>query len=214
MADQLEEVLKHQYIYVPRGKTKDTIEPGKQLGLAVVRAHGTRLTVVTPLKNSATHHPELAKLEIVTERSGYPQDGGVVLAWCPTYKVMEKVQHLEKSVVVLVEWVPGEFEAWARLRGACNVVTGEVMDAGLSPEAAKALEGIVYEGYKGWHDDIAERMTRSCLGDLAKTDAYDRELVLAYARQSKSESSIEKLKKILDRFEVSQRSAPSTSTRS
>ncbi|GGS10448.1 hypothetical protein GCM10010169_63920 [Micromonospora fulviviridis] len=85
MREQLDKLLRHYYIYVPRGQTKDTIEPGKRLGLAVARSRRARLTVVAPQKNSATHHPELAKLEIVTERSGSPRDGGVGLAWCPTY---------------------------------------------------------------------------------------------------------------------------------
>lgn len=80
MSGQLDEVLKHRYIYVPRGTEKDKIQAGKQLGLAVAREHRASLTVVAPNKSSATHHPELAKLEIVTERSGYPEDVGVVLA--------------------------------------------------------------------------------------------------------------------------------------
>lgn len=210
MSDQLEEVLKHRYIYVPRGTMKDTLGAGKHLGLAVARELGVRLTVVAPRKDSATQHPELARLDIVTERSGYPQDGGVVLAWCPTYKVMEKIQHHEESVVVLVEWIPGEFDAWARLHKAYNVVTGEVMDAGFSAETLKALEGIVYEGYMGWHDDIAERMTLSFLEDLAKAGAYNRELVLAHARQTKSETSIERLKKILDKLEASRATRDAT----
>jgi hypothetical protein len=201
MTDQLDEVLMHRYIYLPRG-TERTIESGMRLGLAVAREHRSSLTVVAPRKDSATHHPELAKLDIVTERSGYPQDGGVVLAWCPTYKVMERTQHLEKSVVVLVEWIPGEFAAWAKLLGAYNVVTGEVMDAGLSPEALNSLEGIVDEGYNGWTKSTDELMTRSYLDDLVKVNAYDRELVLAYARKTKSERSIERLKKILDKFEA------------
>lgn len=110
MSDRLDEVLTHRYVYLPRGTTKDTLQPGKLLGLAVARARRVPLTVLAPQKNSATFHAELAKLEIVTERSGRVSDGGVVLAWCPRYKTMEKAQHLEKSVVVLVEWVPGEFE--------------------------------------------------------------------------------------------------------
>ncbi|MEU4776465.1 hypothetical protein [Micromonospora sp. NPDC023633] len=52
---------------------------------------------------------------------------------------MEKVQRLEKSAVALVEWSPGEFDAWAKLRGAYNAVTRQVMDSGLRPEAIKAL---------------------------------------------------------------------------
>ncbi len=203
MNDRLDEVLKHRYIYVPRGGVKDTLESGKRLGLAVARGHRAHLTVVAPSKGSATFHPELAKLDIVTERSGYPQDGGVVLAWCPTYKVMEKIQHLEKSVMVLVEWIPGEFEAWAKVVGAYNVVTSEVMDAGLDAEALKALKSIVYEGYNGWTKTTDVQLTRRYLDDLAKAGTYDRELVLAYARQSQSENSIDRLKKILDKFEAS-----------
>jgi hypothetical protein len=117
---------------------------------------------------------------------------------------MEKVQHLKESVVVLVEWIPGEFDAWAKLVGAYNVATSEVMDAGLSPDALEALESIVYEGYNGWTKSTDVQLTRRFLDDLAKAGAYDRELVLAYARQTKSEHSIERLKKILDKFEASQ----------
>jgi len=207
MAGQLEDVLKFQYIYVPRGTEKDTIQPGKQLGLLVAREHRAHLTVLAPRKDSVAHHPELAKLDVVTERSGYPQDGGVVLAWCPTYKVMEKIQHLEKSVVVLVEWIPGEFDAWAKLRGAFNAVTTKVMDAGLTADALTALERIVFEGYNGWTKATDVRLTRAFLDDFAKAGAYDRELVLAYTRQTKSEDSIDRLKKVLDAFEASKASA-------
>lgn len=207
MAGQLDEVLKHRHIYVPRGTEKDTIQPGKRLGLAVAQEHRAHLTVVTPRKDAATHHPEFAKLDIVTERSGYPQDGGVVLAWCPSYKVMEKVQHLDKSVIVFVEWIPGEFDAWAKLHGAYNVVTGEVMDARLSEEALKALESIVYEGYNGWTKSTDVQLTRSFLDDLAKAGAYDRKLVLAYVRRTKSETSVERLKKVLDNFEAARTTA-------
>lgn len=58
-------------------------------------------------------------------------------------------------------------------------------------------------GYKGWHDDIADRLTRRFLDDLAEADQYDHDLVLAYARQTKSERSINSLTKILDQFEAS-----------
>ncbi len=203
MSDRLGEVLKHQYVYVPRGTTKDTLQPGKLLGLAVARAHRVPLTVLAPQKNSATFHDELAKLEIVTERSGRLDDRGVVLAWCPRFKTMEKAQHLEKSVVVLVEWIPGEFEGWAKLNRAYNVVTDEIMDAGLSPEAVEVLEGLVFEGYKGWTDSISTRMVTSYLRELADAGAYDRDIVLAYARQTKHEGSIERLQKIMDTFEAS-----------
>src|SRR4051794_30432755 len=127
MSDLLEEVLRHRYIYLPRGTEKDTLEFGKKLGLAVARRHRARLTVLSVQKSGATHHPELTKQTIVSERSGYIQDGGVVLAWCPRHKTMEKLQHLETSVVVLVEWIPGEMEAWAKVNGAYNVVTGKMM---------------------------------------------------------------------------------------
>jgi hypothetical protein len=200
MSDLLEEVLKHHYIYVPRGQVKDTLEFGKKLGLAVARGHRVPLTVLSVQKSGATHHPELARQTIVSERSGHVQDGGVVLAWCPRHKTMEKLQHLEKSVVVLVEWIPGEMEAWAKLNGAYNVVTGEVMVAGLSAEAEEALDAIVCEGYKGWTDDISARVVRGQLEALRAAGAYDRKMVLAYARQTKHETSIQRLEVIMDKF--------------
>lgn len=213
MPDRLDEALKHRYIYLPRGAENDTLGPGKQLGLAAARRLGTRLTVVSVQKNGATHHPELAKQTIVTERSGRVDDGGVVLAWCPRHKTMEKLHHLENSVVVLVEWVPGEMEWWAKLNQAYNIVTGEVMDTGLSDEATEILEGVVYEGYKGWTDNISERMVRSSLDDLAALGEYDRDLVLAYARQTKYESSVERLGKIIDKFEANRGVAEHASSR-
>jgi hypothetical protein len=35
MSDQFDETLEHRCVYVPRGAHKDTIEPGRRLGLAV-----------------------------------------------------------------------------------------------------------------------------------------------------------------------------------
>jgi hypothetical protein len=121
----------------------------------------------------------------------------------------QQLRHLEKSVVVLVEWIPGEMEGWAKLNKAYNVVTGEVMESGPSEEATELLEGIVAEGYNGWTKSSDVRMTKSYLEDLSKAGAYDRELVLAYARQEKRETAIERLKKILDDFE---RTLPSGDT--
>lgn len=203
MADRLEESLGHRYVYVPRGTQTDTLGPGKELGLALAQRHGARLTVLSVQKGGATHHPELAKQIIVTERSGSIADGGVVLAWCPRHKTLEKLRHLENSVVVLVEWIPREMEPWAKINSAYNIVTGEVMHADLSDEADEILQGIVDEGYKGWTDSISERMVRRSLDDLVALDEYDRDLVLACARQAKHESSIERLKKILDQFDAS-----------
>ena len=202
MDDVAEEVLKHQYIYVPWIEGKDTAAAGKELGLYVARKHGGRLTVVCAIKSNATHHDELARLPIVTERSGAVVDGGVVLAWCPTYKVMEKVYRLQKSVIVLVEWPPERFDGWAKLVGAYNALTGEVLKSGLSADGLEALGQIVFAGYKGWHDQIAERQTLSLLADFKAGDGYDRELVLAYARMHKSEAAMERLEKILNKFEA------------
>ena len=207
MSDRLQEALKYKYIYVPRSKDRDTLQLGKQLGLAVARGHRARVTVLSVQKSGATHHSELANQTIVSERSGHVEDGGVVLVWCPRHKTMEKLHHLEKSVVVLVEWIPGQMEAWAKLNGAYNAVTGEVMESRLDEETIELLDGIVAEGYNGWTKSTDVKMTKSYLEDLSKAGGYDRDLVLAYARQEKHEASIERLAKILDEFE---RTLPST----
>lgn len=171
MSDRLEEALKHGNIYVPRGTQKDTLGPGKRLGLALARQHRAHLTVLSVQRSGATHHPELAKESVVTERSGHIPDGGVVLAWCPRYKTMEKLQHLEKSVVVLVEWIPGEMKSWAKLNQAYNIVTNELLDAGITDKARESLDQIVFEGYKGWTDTISGRVVSMTLPPWALTTA-------------------------------------------
>jgi hypothetical protein len=200
--DIAEEVLRHQRIYMPWEEDSDTLEAGKELALHVASKRRARLTVVSVDRRSATYHDELSKLPIVTERSGTVEDGGVALAWCPTYKAMEKLRHLKRSVVILVECPPERFEGWARLVGAYNALTGEVMQSGLGEGSQEILKQIVFQGYKGWHNGIAERMTLSCLDDLAAGDGYDRELVLAYARMHRGGDAIERLQKILDKFEA------------
>lgn len=166
-----------------------------------------RLTVVCPRKSNAQWHDELARLPIVTERSGTVSDGGIVLAWVPKRKVMTKVHRAAQSTVIMVEDPSERFDAWARLVGAYNVVTRQVMIAGLTEAGARALNGVVWEGHNGWHDSIAETMTIKNLRDLADSDGCDRAIVLEYASQSKSEHAIKRLEKILDNFE----SSPATS---
>jgi hypothetical protein len=69
----------------------------------------------------------------------------------------------------------------------------------------------VSEGYNGWTKSTDELMTLSYLKDLEAAGTYDRQLVLAYARQSESEQSIERLAKILNRHEASRRPLLATS---
>ncbi|MEO2131173.1 MAG: hypothetical protein ABGX78_08050 [Microbacterium sp.] len=196
------EYLKHQYLYVPwvDDSKVDTIEGGKAIGLYVAQHNKVRPTILCPLKSNAAYHDEFNKLTVVTERSGFVGENGVVIAWCPTRKVMQKL-HGRQNIVVLVEWPSERFDAWAKLVGAYNVVTGEVMSAGLSEAGLKALEGIVWEGYNGWHDSIAETLTTAHLEELAVLGEYDRAIVLEYAAQHRGETSIQRLEKILDRYE-------------
>lgn len=200
------EYVRHQYLYVPWTEGLDCFGVGKALALYIAQHFKARLTVVCPQKSNAQWHDELAKRTIVTERSGTVVDGGVVLAWVPTRKVMTKVHRLSKSIVIMVEDPSERFDAWARLVGAYNVVTGKVMSSGLTETGIKALDGVVWEGYNGWHDSIAETMTIKNLRDLAGSDGYDRAIVLEYAAQRKGEHALRRLEKILDTFE---RSLPS-----
>ena len=196
------EFLRYQHLYVPWREGVDTMPVGKGLGLWLAEQHGARLTVVSPLKSNAEHHPELARKEIVTERSGQVRDGGVVLAWCPTYKAMAKTYNLERSVIVLAAWASPRFVGWAKLHSALNVLTGKVMESGLTATGRKLLQDIVDEGYNGWHDDIAHRMTTRHLEQLAAADEYDRSVVLAYAREHRAEYGIDRLVRILDAFDA------------
>ncbi|WP_406245508.1 hypothetical protein ACI7YT_10650 [Microbacterium sp. M] len=196
------EYLNHQFLYVPWTDGIDTIAAGKALGLYVARHFKVRPTIVCPLKSNASYHGEFTKLNVVTERSGFVGENGVVIAWCPSRKVMQKVYD-RKNFVVLVEWPSERFEAWAKLVGAYNVVTREVMDAGLNEAAQKALAGVVWEGYNGWHDETARILTLARLRELDEAGGYDRDIVLQYAAMERSLTSIERLEKILNQFEAS-----------
>lgn len=199
------EYTKHQYLYVPwiDDSKIDTVEGGKAIGLYVAQHYKVRPTILCALKSNAEYHDEFKKLDVVTERSGFVGENGVVIAWCPTRKVMQKLYD-RKNIVVLVEWPGTRFDAWAKLVGAYNVVTGEVMEADLNETAKKALEGVVWDGYNGWHDDIARRLTLVRLRELDDAGGYDRSIVLQYAAmERKGLTSIERLERILDRFETS-----------
>jgi len=193
------EITKHQFIYVPWVKESPLHGASPQLALHLRKKHGGRLTVVCPLKSSVPD--ELAKEVVVTERSGSVMDGGIVLAYCPTYKLMNKISHLKKSIIILVEWPTENFEDWACLVGAYNVATGEVMSTTLGDDGRIALDAILFEGYKGWSDDTARRMTLHYLKKLRDIGQYDRGTVLTYMRQTKGEASIKRLEKILDQFD-------------
>ncbi|MFZ4895045.1 hypothetical protein ACL9RL_11380 [Plantibacter sp. Mn2098] len=143
MTENDPEYVKHQYLHMPWVESKGIVVAGKALGLYVVRQRKTGLTIACATKQSTSSHPEFVKLPNVTECSGGVVDGGVVIAWCPSREVMENVHHLKKSVVILFEWPSENHAAWAKLIGAYNVVTQQVMNPGLTDAGLKALEGVV-----------------------------------------------------------------------
>jgi hypothetical protein len=204
-----DEVLSHQFIYVPWVDDKPVYQHTPQLALYFQKEHRARLTVVCNMKSNVPD--SLQKVPAVTERSGSIVDGGVVFAYCPTYKLMSKVTRLEKSIIIVVEWPSESYEGWARLVEAYNVVTGVVMSTNLTDAGRKELDGILFEGYKGWHDNIAERVTTGHLKKLAALGQYDRSVVLAYIRRQKSEDSVKNFIKLLDQFERTQELASGSS---
>ncbi|WP_298868478.1 hypothetical protein [uncultured Microbacterium sp.] len=195
------EYTKHQFVYVPwvDGSEIDTVTAGKAVGLYVAQQFKVRPTILCATKSNANYHDEFKKLNVITERSGYVGENGVVIAWCPTRKVMQKLYD-HKNIVVLVEWPGTRFDAWAKLVGAYNVVTREVMSANLNEVAIKALEGIVWEGYNGWSKDTDRILTLARLRELEEAGGYDRNIVLQYA-EMKRPYGIDRLIKIVDDFE-------------
>ncbi|UUL75648.1 hypothetical protein NG819_15880 [Pseudarthrobacter sp. Fe7] len=75
------------------------------------------------------------------------------------------------------------------------------MSTSLTEAGREELKGILFEGYKGWHDSIAERMTISHLRKLSALGEYERDVVLAYVRRQKSEDSVKRFVRILDQFD-------------
>ena len=71
----------------------------------------------------------------------------------------------------------------------------------------KALEGIVWEGYTGWSKDTDRLLTLARLRELDEVGGYDCNIVLQFAAMERSLTSIERLKKILDRYASGRRTA-------
>ncbi|MFY9714170.1 MAG: hypothetical protein WAK00_11910 [Microbacterium sp.] len=203
MATELDPNLHaHRFLYVPWTQGVDSFSVGEALGQHLATHFGRRPTVVAATRASVSARRYLSKQNIVTERSGFVPEDTVVIVWCPTRKVMQKVVS-DKNIVLLVEAPSTSFDAWARLVGAYNVFTQGVMDAGLNENAREALKGIVWEGYNGWHDEIAETLTLVHLRALDDAGLYGRALVVQYAEMEDRFLSIGRLEKLLDWFEKS-----------
>ena len=199
-----DELLRHQYFYIPWVTTTlpatEPFELAAPVAAHLAQHYKARLTVVTIQKSNAPR--ALRNATIVTERTGIVADGGVVLAFCPSYRVMEKISHLEKSIVVLAEWSSESHEGWAKLVGAYNLVTQSVMGGAMDETAKTLLKAIVFDGYNGWNDDIAVRMTLRHLQELRDAGGYNRGVVESFARTERGEHGIKRLYRILDRFEA------------
>lgn len=198
MADITSEHLRSGHFYVPWSDDEDRTTLGKELALDVAEARGKSLTVLGALKSDIEVHDEFKGLTIVSEQVGAIPDGGVVLAWCPTLKAMQKTYHLQASSLVVVEWSSPRLSGWAKLNEARNAITGKLMDSGLRDDGRQLLHAIVQEGYRGWHDSIAFRRTETLISELRKLGQYDRSVILAYARQARGRRGIGNLPQILD----------------
>lgn len=190
-----------RYLYVPWTPGTDTFASGEALSKHVASLHRQRPTVLAVTQAGVARRRWLASQNVVTERSGYVPGDAVVIAWCPTPKLMQKLDVDKARAVVLIEPASTRFEAWAKLVGAFNVVTRKATDAGLTDGAREALAGVVWEGYNGWHDQIAETLTLSRLRELKEAGGYNREIVLQYAEMNERFHSIKALEKLLDRFD-------------
>lgn len=196
----MSDVRDHQFFYLPAAQDRDTFALGERLAERLAQHFSRRVTVLAATRANVNSRRYLSKQSIVTERSGFIPENTLVVAWCPTRKLLQKLSST-KNIVLLVEPASTSFEAWAKLVGAIDVTTGEVLSANLTDAAVKALKGIVFEGYNGWHDELADRQTLAHLRKLGETGHYDRALVLQYAEMNGAFYSIGKLEKLLDRFE-------------
>jgi hypothetical protein len=194
------QMLGHQYLYLPWAQLNPKHELAPKLATLLASQHGATLTVVAPTLSAAPD--ALSRYDAITERSSRRvPEGGVVLVYAPTRGLEPKFTRLESSVMLLVEWPTVSYAGWAKLVGAYNVATRARMTAGLTQKGINALEGVMFHGYKGWHDAMAVRATTQCLHELQDIGQYDREVVLAYARRERGEERIKRLYPLLDDFD-------------
>ncbi len=194
-------LLGHDHLYLPWVPEKPVYQAAVPLTTRLHAHHpGRPLTVVCP---QSRHAPvRLVGATVVTEREGAVQDGGVVLVYRPTYRLVRKFAQLTDSIVVLVEWQEPSFEGWARSVGAFNVVSGRVEGPRMSETGRRCIDDVIAYGDRGWQDEPARHATEVELRKLQKAGLYDRELILALARNVRGESAIVTLSRLMDQVEA------------
>jgi len=192
-------IYDHQFIFIPWTSAISHSAASIEATERIATKRGLAITVAV---QTLQYVPDvLSRAAKVTERSGHVKPGGVVLAYYPTYRLMSKIDHLWRSVVVLAEWHQDDHSGWAKSVGAYNVTSGVVMSDGLNEEGNAAIEALLFAGYKGWHDSMAIAQANRALNELLASGGYDRQVVLFRARKARGERGIEKIHSILDNFE-------------
>lgn len=182
----------------------DGVKLGKALATRLASNSRKPLIVLAAQKQNVSHHPELSGLQVVTERVGHIQDGkSVVLALCPSYKAMDKLNGLSHTTTVLVDWPGTDFSAWAKLANAVDIESGMRLSTGMPESAQSLLVRIDEEGYNGWSDDISRKLTVAHLKSLDDLGHYDPDILLEYVRGKSGSHRLSALKRILTKFEAS-----------
>ncbi|MER7795889.1 hypothetical protein [Microbacterium sp. NPDC096154] len=75
------------------------------------------------------------------------------------------------------------------------------MSHGLSDDALECFEEVVFSGNGAWKDSFTAQQALGRLSELRRIGGYDRVLLLAYVRMSRHSLGVERLERILDRFE-------------
>lgn len=173
-------LLAEKNFYIPWNAERPVYTLGLPLARRLQEVDDRPITVVCP---DASNAPVRAvATSVVTEREGTVVDGGIVLAYCPSHQLARKFVHLENSLIIVAEWRKASFLGWARLVGAHNVVTGELLSDGLSADGRRAVDQIVACGDLSWTDAPARSTVNSCLDRLTALDELAPEVIVARAR--------------------------------
>lgn len=205
---EIHEALKaHRYVYVPYSTNEVDKECAYAAAQFIAQHHGEKLAIVTSQRSDVDDVDYIdTSGGVTTNKYGSAPSNQVTLAWLPNRRTMSKhIYSRNQKALVLVEEIDTPLNAWARVVGAFNLDTEEVMSHGFSSEAHKALSALVFSGNRGWKDECTRRQALRHLQELDALGEYDRALVAEWMRAlgRYNEDHSKRFGEVLDSFETS-----------
>lgn len=157
--------MSQRLFYLPWIDGVNTYEKGIQLGKAIATELGIGRTFVVPSKNHL--HPSLNRENVVTPRSGSGSYGSLKVLLFPDMRMGTRFLKHRQSPLLVVEHLSYKFDSWAKIHGAFNLQTSEIMQDERPSYISKIHASIVDLAYNGLFSPPSSDVIDASLRELS-----------------------------------------------